>query len=39
VQPDRQSVITEMGTNAVFHYNGQQTWLIGADGMVRNVLA
>jgi sulfane dehydrogenase subunit SoxC len=39
VQPSRQSVIDALGTNAVFHYNGQQTWNIDAKGMVRNVLA
>ncbi len=39
VQPSRQSVIDELGPNAVFHYNGQQTWSIDSEGMVRNVLA
>lgn len=39
VQPDRKTLIDEMGTNALFHYNAQQTWSIDAEGRVRNVLA
>ncbi|MBP6020651.1 MAG: sulfite dehydrogenase [Burkholderiaceae bacterium] len=39
VQPDRKSLIDQMGTNALFHYNAQQTWSIDAEGRVRNVLA
>lgn len=39
VQPDRKSLIDQMGTNALFHYNAQQTWSIDAQGRVRNVLA
>ncbi|QND75420.1 sulfite dehydrogenase [Tardiphaga robiniae] len=39
VQPDRVSFIAQMGTNALFHYNAQQTWSIDAAGRVRNVLA
>jgi len=39
VQPDRESFIAQMGTNALFHYNAQQTWSIDAAGRVRNVLA
>jgi sulfane dehydrogenase subunit SoxC len=39
VQPDRESFIDQMGTNALFHYNAQQTWSIDATGRVRNVLA
>lgn len=39
VQPDRASFIAVMGTNALFHYNAQQTWSIDAAGRVRNVLA
>jgi sulfane dehydrogenase subunit SoxC len=38
-QPDRQSFIAKMGTNALFHYNAQQTWSIDASGRVRNALA
>ena len=38
VQPDRQSFIAAMGTNALFHYNAQQTWSIDEGGRVRNVL-
>jgi sulfane dehydrogenase subunit SoxC len=39
VQPDRRSLIDQVGTNALFHYNAQQTWSIDAVGRVRNVLA
>jgi sulfane dehydrogenase subunit SoxC len=39
VQPDRASFIALMGTNALFHYNAQQTWSIDAAGRVRNALA
>ncbi|MGY3442789.1 sulfite dehydrogenase [Bradyrhizobium sp. USDA 4473] len=39
VQPDRASFIATMGTNALFHYNAQQTWSIDEAGRVRNVLA
>jgi sulfane dehydrogenase subunit SoxC len=39
VQPDRKSFIAQMGTNALFHYNAQQTWAIDASGRVTNVLA
>jgi sulfane dehydrogenase subunit SoxC len=39
IQPDRKSFIEKMGTNALFHYNAQQTWSIDGDGRVRNVLA
>ncbi|TCR62562.1 sulfane dehydrogenase subunit SoxC [Bosea sp. BK604] len=38
VQPDRKSFIAAMGTNALFHYNAQQTWGIDESGRVRNVL-
>jgi sulfane dehydrogenase subunit SoxC len=39
IQPDRRSFIEKMGTNALFHYNAQQTWSVDGDGRVRNVLA
>src|SRR4030081_1805395 len=39
VQPHRKSFIARMGTNALFHYNAQQTWGIDGDGRVRNALA
>jgi sulfane dehydrogenase subunit SoxC len=39
VQPDRESLIAQVGTNALFHYNAQYTWGIDAAGRVRNVLA
>jgi sulfane dehydrogenase subunit SoxC len=38
VQPDRKSLIAQVGTNALFHYNAQQTWSIDAAGKVRNAL-
>jgi sulfane dehydrogenase subunit SoxC len=38
VQPDRKTFIALMGTNALFHYNAQQTWAIDETGGVRNVL-
>ena len=39
VQPDRESFIARTGTNALFHYNAQQTWSIDAAGRVSNALA
>ncbi|MCL8483950.1 MULTISPECIES: sulfite dehydrogenase [Bradyrhizobium] len=39
VQPDRNSFIATMGTNALFHYNAQQTWSIDQAGRVQNVLS
>ncbi len=39
IQPNRSALIEEMGTNAMFHFNAQQTWSIDAKGKVRNVLA
>jgi sulfane dehydrogenase subunit SoxC len=39
VQPDRASFVARVGTNALFHYNAQQTWAIDESGSVRNVLA
>jgi len=38
VQPTRKSCIGVTGTNAVFHYNAQQTWRIDETGRVTNVL-
>jgi sulfane dehydrogenase subunit SoxC len=39
VQPNRKSFIDQIGTNALFHYNAQQTWSVDEAGRVRNVLA
>jgi sulfane dehydrogenase subunit SoxC len=39
VQPDRKTLTDQVGTNALFHYNAQQTWSIDAEGRVCNVLA
>jgi sulfane dehydrogenase subunit SoxC len=39
VQPDRASFIARTGTNALFHYNAQQTWAIDETGKVRNALS
>lgn len=38
IQPDRKSFIAKTGTNALFHYNAQQTWAIDETGRVSNVL-
>lgn len=38
VQPDRKAFIAAAGTNALFHYNAQQTWSLDEAGRVRNVL-
>ena len=38
VQPDRNSFIAAAGTNALFHYNAQQTWSLDETGRVRNAL-
>lgn len=39
LQPNRADFIAKTGTNALFHFNAQQTWAIDAEGNVRNVLA
>jgi sulfane dehydrogenase subunit SoxC len=39
IQPDRKTLVGELGTNAVFHYNAQQTWAVDRQGRVTNVLA
>jgi sulfane dehydrogenase subunit SoxC len=39
LQPDRKSLIDQVGTNALFHFNAQQTWGIDEAGRVTNVLA
>jgi sulfane dehydrogenase subunit SoxC len=39
VQPNRATLIAQTGTNALFHYNAQQTWNIDEKGGVSNVLA
>jgi sulfane dehydrogenase subunit SoxC len=39
VQPDRKTLISQTGTNALFHYNAQQTWAVDEQGRVSNVLA
>jgi sulfane dehydrogenase subunit SoxC len=39
MQPDRESFIALMGTNALFHYNAQQTWSVDQAGRVQNVLS
>ncbi|UAJ12453.1 sulfite dehydrogenase [Polymorphobacter megasporae] len=39
IQPSRQQLIDKVGTNALFHFNGQQTWAVDTSGRVRNVLA
>ena len=39
VQPTRQQLVDRVGTNALFHYNAQQTWAVDSSGRVFNVLA
>jgi sulfane dehydrogenase subunit SoxC len=39
VQPNRKTLIDQVGENALFHYNAQQTWAIDPVGKVTNVLA
>lgn len=39
VQPDRAAFLAQVGPNALFHYNAQQTWSIDSEGKVRNALA
>ena len=39
VQPDRKTFVDRVGTNALFHYHAQQTWIIDSAGKVRNALA
>jgi sulfane dehydrogenase subunit SoxC len=39
VQPTRDALIAQTGTNALFHYNAQQTWSVAANGSVRNALS
>jgi sulfane dehydrogenase subunit SoxC len=38
MQPDRKTFVARVGTNALFHYNAQQTWDVDAQGEVRNAL-
>jgi sulfane dehydrogenase subunit SoxC len=39
VQPTRDKLVAEHGTNVVFHYNAIQAWSIEASGEVKNVYA
>jgi sulfane dehydrogenase subunit SoxC len=39
VQPNRKALIEQVGENARFHYNAQQTWAIDTTGKATNVLA
>ena len=39
VQPTRDKLVAEHGTNVVFHYNAKQAWSIAGNGEVRNVYA
>jgi len=36
VQPTRDALVAARGLNSYYHYNGIQSWRIGADGEVRN---
>lgn len=37
VQPTREALVKARGLNSNYHYNGIQTWRVGADGSVKNV--
>lgn len=37
VQPTREALVNARGLNSYYHYNGIQSWRVGADGEVRNV--
>ena len=39
VQPEREKFIAEHGNNAIFHFNGIQSWSIAANGEVKHVYA
>lgn len=39
IQPDRETLVAQMGVNPLFHYNGQQIWRINAEGNVRHALS
>jgi len=39
VQPTREKIIAEQGSNAVFHYNGIVAWDVAANGEVKHVYA
>jgi sulfane dehydrogenase subunit SoxC len=39
MQPTRDKLVAEHGTNVVFHYNAIQAWSIGGNGEVTNVYA
>jgi len=39
VQPTRQVLIGERGTNSGYHFNGIKYWKVQADGAVTNVEA
>jgi len=39
VQPSRSALLAARGVDSYYHYNGVQSWRIGADGRVENVHA
>jgi sulfane dehydrogenase subunit SoxC len=39
VQPTREKIIAEQGSNVVFHYNGIVAWDVAANGEVKHVYA
>jgi sulfane dehydrogenase subunit SoxC len=39
VQPTREKILADHGTNAVFHYNGILAWSVAASGEVKHVYA
>lgn len=36
VQPTREALVAARGLNSYYHYNGIQSWRIGADGSIKN---
>ena len=39
VQPTRDKLVAENGTNVIFHYNAIQAWSVAPTGEVKNVYA
>jgi len=39
IQPPRQELVKERGTNSLYHYNAIQSWRVERDGQIRNLYA
>jgi sulfane dehydrogenase subunit SoxC len=39
VQPSRDELVAVRGTGSIYHYNGQQSWRVAADGAITNFYA